>query len=60
MKFKTKIMYIVRWCDTIIKDERREETSKFAALYVCNENLFALSFSLLFAIQPEISPSLTL
>ena len=38
------------------KDVHREETSKFAALSECIYNvLLALSLSLLFVIQPEIS-----
>ena len=35
IKCDTKIIYIMRRCDAIIKDGYREETSKFAALSGC-------------------------
>jgi len=53
IKCNTKITYSVWGCDAIIKDEHREETSKFTALSGCvyNDDFFlALSLSLLFVI----------
>jgi len=60
IKCNTKITYNVWRCDAMIKDVRRDETSKFVPLSGCtynNENCFfsPLSPSLLFFIKPEIS-----
>jgi len=33
IKRNTKVTYSLWWCDAMIKDECREETSKFAALF---------------------------
>jgi len=59
IKCNTRITYSVWWCDTMIKVGRRKETITFAALYGCTYydkiRLLALSLSLLFFIQPEIT-----
>ena len=59
IKCNTKITYSVWWCDAMIKDGLREETSKFAALSGCTYNdeicfIGIEPISLLFVIQPEI------
>ena len=38
IKCNTNIMYSVWCCDAMIKDVRREEISKFAALFGCTYN----------------------
>jgi len=38
IKSNTKNTYNVWWCDATVKERRREETSKFAALSECTNN----------------------
>ena len=59
IKCNAKIMYRFWWCDAMTKDVRREEMGKFARWLnvpiMMKSALLALSLSLLFVIQPEIS-----
>jgi len=59
IKCNAKITYNVSWSDTVTKDVRREERIRLLlCLYVpimMASVLLAMSLSLLFVIQPEIS-----